>query len=260
MTTDGQPRPSAARSLLPYAGWTLIIFALAFGTSYVLRSCARAPAEAVAVATHALAGAFKDAFKSDTGVIVHSAITTVSHEPKLVVWTASFTTTADARKTSPLGGLLGTTTSHLVALDNKAQYYVPLANLTESDFHYDPHDRVIRVRVPPPILDESMIVVQPDPTKIIVETSAGWASLKAFEGKAVEDEARKQLLPNVKREAAQEPYRIAARESARRILAEHLYAPLKDRLKDGVRLEIDFQEPATTATSAPTSPSANGRP
>jgi hypothetical protein len=238
-TPEPQPR-SRPRSLIPYLGLTLLLLAAAFAATQIIRACAKAPGQAAQSVATGIAAAFQDAYRSQASIIIHSTVTAASREPKFVVYTLSFTVSADAKKESAAWGLLGTTTTHIVSMDNRAQYYVPIAQLKDTDFHFDEHDNILRVRVPAPILDESMIVVQSDPSLIIIETSAGWASLKAYEGRQVEEQARAQIRPNVVEEARKDVYRAAARETARTTVAHHLYTLLKDRLKPGVKVEVDF--------------------
>jgi hypothetical protein len=238
-TGETSPRPS--RWLWPI---TLIVLASIITLGIVLST--RMTTNAVNHAVDAFLGAFKPTVNSVT--VIESAITSIkggAANGKIQVLTATLDARVEKRKETRILWeelYLGTTTVELRALDNRVQYLLPISGLAASDFHYDAPVRVLRVTVPPPVLDEELVDVQSDPAKIIVKVDAGWASLKSVEGKKLAEEAKAELRGCVIARGKEPFVRDAARESAREVLSTLIQAQLMSSLGDGVRVQVDFKD------------------
>ncbi|MDI9400760.1 MAG: hypothetical protein ACOX2U_01355 [Limisphaerales bacterium] len=73
-----------------------------------------------------------------------------------------------------LGKLRDETTLRMVARDNRVQYCVTLSNLTSNDILYDEESGKLSLFLPELRLDEGLIEVQTDPTKIWIMTEKGF--------------------------------------------------------------------------------------
>jgi hypothetical protein len=189
---------------------------------------------------------------------ISSQFTRIDKTPKLIVLTDTITVevTRSNERRILWGKLnLGTTETRLRAPDNKVQFFVPLVALNADDFTYDAARKRIVIRVPAPMLDREIVEVQSDPSKLEVETKAGWARLKALSGKAMEAEAKKDLRDVVLESADNLEMHKKARASAE----EHLrsfFSDLAGAVQEGVRIEFEFVPAAPAPT--PSTPTKTG--
>lgn len=212
-----------------------------------------APAEMVKQAGHvvtqaattvaeSVSSAFKVTVNANT--IIGSTIQKVQSQAKLVVLTANVE--VDLEKSSEKKVLwdyldLGTTTTRVRATDNQVQYYIDLAKFGRNDIVFDSQSRSIIVTIPEPQLDETFVDVQTDPTKIQVETSAGWARLTNYSGEHLE----KQALQELRTEVVRAGNHALLREKARDAAVEQMRGLLEDirqSLSSDVVLEIRFKD------------------
>lgn len=229
-----------------------IVLAVTFLTCATmgLRSCT-GTVEGVVRGAEALANAFRPNVSATT--VIDITFTEIRLTPKFVVCTIEMGVEVLESKTTlwVFGSLnMGTTEVRIKASGNKGQYYIPTNRITVKNFEYDNQRSVLTFRVPHPVFDEDVVDVQSDPEKIWIETSVGWASLDSFEGEDVRNKAKSKLRETVIAEGSRKIHQAEVRERARRVLLEFL-EPLAKSLKDGVKLEIEFDNaPVRNAVEA----------
>jgi hypothetical protein len=201
---------------------------------HVVRSCTPA----------GIAKAIRPEFKSTYITTMNSCTTKLNAQAKLVVLQAEVEVNIvkTDEKIFEIGGLpipLGTTTVHLRCHGNKVQYYVPLDKVGAHDFSYHPDNHQLVLRVPLPVLDESIVEVQSDPTKIELRTEVGWARLDSRSGKALRELAMRELRSAVIHEGRQDFHAAVAKMHAEKKLLQFL-SPLAAQLREGVTNAIEF--------------------
>src|SRR4051812_12626783 len=201
--------------------------------------CGFSPAHIANVASSGLAQAFQPRVNVNT--VIYTTVRNMVNQSKLVVLANHINVDLSKSNEKVVWGFpLGTTTVKVRALDNVVQYYVPLTNISKSDFRYDPVHRRLTVRVPAPRLDEDLVEVQTDPSKIEFRTELGWARLDSRSGQFLRDQAQKELRPAVVREGNNSLYIDKAKSNARESLKK-LLEPMASQLKEDVELEVDFK-------------------
>ncbi len=135
---------------------------------------------------------------------------------------------------------LGTTEVRLKALGNKVQFVVSLDQVGPGNFAFNGDNRRLRVTIPRPLVDEALVEVQSDPSKIHIETEVGWARLDSRSGQFLRDQAKAELKPAIITEARRGPYADQAEASAKENILK-LLLPLKQHLPPDVRFEIGFE-------------------
>jgi hypothetical protein len=185
-----------------------------------------------------LAAAFQPNVTVST--LLTSTIGKMHSHPKLVVLTTQIDAeVAKASNTTWVGINFGTTSVRVRAHENKVQYYIPLQGLQTSNFVFDPARKKLVVRVPAPRLDEELVDVQSDPSKIDVETRNGWAKLDAYSGAPLREAAKRELRPAVlaagRHILMQHEAENRGKESLRNLLQ-----PISDALRPEVELDIEF--------------------
>lgn len=129
---------------------------------------------------------------------IMNAIGEIKKESKIVVLSAEIS--AEAKASSEKSKFfinLGTTTVEIKADGNKVQYILPTEVITKNSFFYDEKTGALIVKLPRPILDESIVEVQSNPEKIEVKKDIGWARLSSFSGAYLETELKKNLRNSV---------------------------------------------------------------
>ena len=190
----------------------------------------------------------KGAFNTTNVTVIHSAMSGISKKPKLVVVTPELTVEiVKTKETRGFGIYWGTTTTMVRAHGNQCQYYVPVGAITDKNYTFDPDHKILTLRPPLPVLDEEMVDVQSDPKQIEVRTEAGWSSLKGWEGKKVEDEAKAELRPAVIEAGKAEQYQSMAREQGRKVVAALLEQTLRAVLRPDVKVEVEWDSPGNMA-------------
>lgn len=142
--------------------------------------------------------------------MVYSAVEQIRQESKVVVMSTELTVscTLSSDRVAEVWGIpvhMGTTTVRLTASGNKVQYVIPAESIHADLFSWDEMNRVVRVRVPEPVLDESLVEVQSDPDQMAVWVETTGVRLKAFSGRKLETELRRQLRDLVLQEARRQP-------------------------------------------------------
>jgi len=100
------------------------------------------------------------------------------------------------------------------AKGNRAQYFVDLNGIKESDFRLSNGGKSLVVTVPQPRVDESIIEVQSDPNQIEVQTKVGWLRTDKRSGEITRTEAKQALREAVVAEAKSQIYLDLARKNA----------------------------------------------
>ena len=135
----------------------------------------------------------------------------------------------------------GDTVTTVRTKGNRAQYFVDLHGIKESDFRLSNGDKNLVVTVPEPRVDESIVEVQSDPNQIEVQTKVGWLRTDKKSGELTRAEARKALRDAVVSEAKSQIFVDLARKNAQDKVAD-LLNPLVKQM--GVtNLAVQFRRP-----------------
>lgn len=142
--------------------------------------------------------------------MVYSAVEQIRQESKLVVMSTELAVscTLSSDRVAEIWGIplhMGTTTVRLTASGNKVQYVIPVESIHADLFSWDEVRRVVRLKVPEPVLDETLVEIQSNPDKMSVSVETTGVRLKAFSGKQLEEDLRRQLRDLVLQEARRQP-------------------------------------------------------
>jgi hypothetical protein len=179
--------------------------------------------------------------------LIHSSVTRLQQEAKFVVMTAQIN--VEVRRSSEKVAFynlldFGDTVATVRTRNNKAQYYVDLSHMADSDFQLNANAKSLVVMIPDPRVDEEIVEVQTDPSQIEIETEVGWGRLSARSGQRVKDEAVAALRQAVIDEARAAIYVKLARDNAKEKIAG-LLSPLVSQM--GVtNVVIDFKNKKRT--------------
>jgi len=187
--------------------------------------------------------------KGQTQIAITNALGELRRAPALKVATREVAVIVDASKPTeltvypwivPIGEPtkveLGRTTSQLVVPGNKVQYIVPLDAFKpgeEPDVREveRPDGRLFVVVLPPPRVDESLVEVQSDPTKLSEAVDRDW-----IDHILRDDEARNAALASIRAAvidaARAETAMFEVREKARGTVAEMIRSLLPPEYKD----------------------------
>lgn len=186
-----------------------------------------------------LAQAFQP--KVNVNTVIYTTLSNMVNQSKLVVLSTQINVDLTKSNEKVIWGMpLGTTTVTVRALDNRVQYYVPLTNISKDDFRYDDVHKRLTLRVPAPRIDEDLVEVQSDPSKIEFRTDVGWARLNSRSGQFLRDQAQRELRPAIVREGNNSLYLDKAKANARESLKK-LLEPLGTKLKEDVEVEVEFK-------------------
>jgi len=173
--------------------------------------------------------------------LIQTSVTRLQQEAKLVVLSADVTVEVTRTSSKIVWDMLdfGDTVATVRSRGNRAQYYVALDKISEKDFQLSGGS--LKVTVPEPRVDESIVEVQSDPERMEVKTDIGWGRLDKRSGELARMEAKKGLRQAVIAEAKTPVYVELARKNAREKL-EGLLNPLVTQL--GVtNLTVEFRKP-----------------
>src|SRR3954467_1967449 len=102
--------------------------------AFLFRECS--PAHIANVTSSGLAQAFRPRVNVNT--VIYTTVSNMVNQSKLVVLANHINVDLSKSNEKVVWGFpLGTTTVKVRALDNVVQYYVPLTNISKSDFRYD---------------------------------------------------------------------------------------------------------------------------
>ena len=130
----------------------------------------------------------------------------------------------------------GTAKVKVKVMDNRVQYVIPLDQITEECFVYNPTTKKFVINCPPVKIDQTMVVVQSNPEKIIKEQSGSWVPVIGPDVDKLTDKVLGQIKTEVIRQANHQIFKEKARKEAIHAL-ESLFQVLKNSLSEG----IDFQ-------------------
>lgn len=179
--------------------------------------------------------------------IIQSSVTRLQQEAKFVVMTAQIN--VEVQRTSEKRAFydlvdFGDTVATVRTRGNKAQYYIDLSQVAESDFKLEANNKRLVVTVPDPRVDEQIVEVQSDPSQIEIQSEVGWGRLSARSGERVKNEALQALRDAVLSEARSAVYIKLARQNAEEKVAAVL-SPLASKL--GVtNIVVDFSNKKRT--------------
>jgi len=172
---------------------------------------------------------------------INSALGEIKHTPKLIVNTYEIDVEIKKAASSNWGYIYwGTTDVMLRAHKNKVQYYVPVESLTTGNFSYDPQTKILHATIPLPRLDEDVVEVQSDPTKIEVRTDLGWAQSDAGTGKPLRDAAQSDLRAAVIAAGKGEAQQALAEKDAKKTFTR-LLDPVVKAIGPDATIDIQFQ-------------------
>lgn len=164
--------------------------------------------------------------------VIANTISEIRKESKLVVMTAEVT--LYEKRSSEKKVLfdfldLGTTVVELRVPGNKIQYMIPTKEITSDNFKWDEATGEVVIELPAPVVDESIVDIQSDPSKIEVRKDIGWARLESRSGAYLEEEIRKNLRAlaideGKSNELLQSKAREKAGETVRELFAKSMKA------------------------------------
>ena len=146
-----------------------------------------------------------------------------------------------SRSTHWLGIYWGTTSAHVTSYGNRVQFVERLGRLTPDDFTYDAARQTLTCRFPPPVLDTGMVQLQPDPSKVVVHGSNGWA---LFNRGSVERKAKARLRAAVIVQAQKKFLNPLVRARACRTLKDFLQTVVHP-LAPNLHICVRFSGPAS---------------
>jgi hypothetical protein len=223
--------------------WPLAITAIGLGTIIFILVTVFLVARGCENIVDKLAQAFKPDVGSKT--VIDGGIGKLKFEPKLVVVTIPINCTLEKTMTTKIlwGIPIGSTRVTVRALENHVQYIIPADQIAaDGKSRYDEKTKTLHFCVPFPRLDLEMISVQSDPAKIEVLTEGAWLSLDRYEGKFVRDMAMADLRPKVIQIGQHELVKDSIRQNCPKIVARMLTRFFGDKLRPGVKVQVDFDE------------------
>ena len=131
----------------------------------------------------------------------------------------------------------GTTTADVTSVGNRVQYIVPLKHITSRDFSYNAFTNTLTCYFPQPVVDTSVVQVQPDRSKIIVHGSSGWA---LFNKGSLEREAKAELHEAIILQAQKKFLSPLVLSKARQTLHAFLKV-LLEAIKPGLHVCVRFE-------------------
>lgn len=149
--------------------------------------------------------------------VISNTIGELKKESKLVVLTAEITVHAKRSSTKRILWdklNLGKTVVEMRVMGNKVQYVVPTTVISRDTFRWDKSRGEVVVDIPDPILDEEIIEVQSDPSRIEVWKDVGWGRFESYSGDFLEEQIRRELCSLVIQQGKHELILDRARKNA----------------------------------------------
>jgi len=185
-------------------------------------------------------------FISTTNItgITDTTIDKIKLEPKLVVLESEITVTSKRRSNKEWNIFghqlnLGETVVEMRVPGNKIQYIIHTDKIDKNRITYNKKDNTLTIYIPKPEVDNEIIEVQSDPTKIEIRTSIGWGRFNSYSGKYLEKEIRKNLRKEVYKKAREKSLQNKANQSAIEIIKKLFEKALPKSQKP--TLKIKFQ-------------------
>jgi hypothetical protein len=176
--------------------------------------------------------------------LITTALGELKKEAKLVVLTTHVSAEVETEnevelKVGPITIPRGKTRVHLRSKVNRVQFVIPREKLTDSSFSFDQGKNELVVRLPQPVADPDMVVIDPNPE---IKTEVGWLRLDSRSGEHLRTNAKGMVDEFVLREATKPIYLGAAREAGEAAVKAML-APALAQLPGNVHLKIEFENP-----------------
>lgn len=172
--------------------------------------------------------------------LIAASVESLHRKVELVVAQLHVTATVHLAQSTHWAGIYwGTTTADVTAMGNRVQYVDQFAALTAKDFTFNAQTNTLTCLFPPPVVDTSLVQVQPDPAKIIVHGSNGWA---LFNKGSLERKAKDRLRGAILAQAHQSFLVPLVRAKARQTL-EHFVALVVHSLNPAVHVRVRFGTP-----------------
>ncbi len=175
--------------------------------------------------------------------LIQSSVSRLRQEAKLVVLSADVTVEVTKTSSKILFDRLdfGDTVVTVRTRGNRAQYFVPLDEIRDNDFHVSAGGRSVTVSIPAPRVDDTIVEVQTDPSQMEIKTDIGWGRLNKRSGELARAEAKRSLRDAVINEAKTPVYVEIARKNAQEKVAALLNPAIKQM---GVtNLTVTFRKP-----------------
>jgi hypothetical protein len=185
---------------------------------------------------------FWGVFNTTTKVeqVISNTIGELKKESKLVVLTAEITVHVKRSSTKRIlwDRLdLGTTVVEMRVMGNKVQYVVPTTVISRDTFRWDGSRGEVVVDIPSPILDEEIVEVQSDPSRIEVRKDVGWGRFESYSGDFLEDQIRRELRSMVIQQGKHELLLDRARKNAEEAIRD-LFSQFMKREKVEIPIRI----------------------
>ena len=142
---------------------------------------------------HTGIGAIKSAFTptDHSAEVIAASVECLHRKTELVVCRMHIAATVHLRQSTHWAGIYwGTTSATVSSGGNRVQFIEKLRTMTAADFSYNGSTDTLTCRFPQPVVDTGLVQVQPDPSKIMVHGSNGWA---LFNKGSVERRAKARL-------------------------------------------------------------------
>ena len=224
------------------SAWVHLIWALAFVAVFAISAVWVLPLFMAQKLANTGIDAVKQALKADVNVnsIVSQMLGQISRQKKLVVLTQNvsveLTREADRRVFNDWVPA-GSAWLKLKVLDNQVQFYVPLDQIDISRIRFDAATGILQIFAPPVKIDQEMVFVQNDPTRILAEEKGSWVPWFGPKVADLKKEAMADLKNEILKTANNELVWAEARREAQTAL-EDFFRLLQNSLRDNVRLQI----------------------
>ena len=242
MMENNENTPAGVVSRGNASAWVHLIWALAFVAVFAISAVWVLPLFMAQKLANTGIDAVKQALKTDVNVnsIVSQMLGQISRQRKLVVLTqkVSVELTREANHRIFKDWVpAGSAWLNLKVLDNQVQFYVPLDQIDISRISFDAATGMLQIFAPPVKIDQEMVFVQNDPSRILAEEKGSWVPWFGPKVADLRQEAMADLKNEILRTANNELVWAEARREAQKAL-EDFFRLLQNSLRDNVRLQI----------------------
>ena len=175
-------------------------------------------------------------------LLLSGEIGKLKNSPKLVVLTAPLNASVTQETKTTVFGYNVSSAKVEVRAPAVVQYVLQLKDLNMNDLYYDQLGKRLVVTIPHPTLDQEIVEVESDPSKIQVRTEFGWSPLSLLKGGTVREEAMHHLKDAAIELGRHELLQERADKNAKETVS-NLMSKVRDALKlDDVRLDVEFKK------------------
>ena len=185
-------------------------------------------------------GAIQFAFTptDQSAEVIAASVECLHRKAELVVCRMHIAATVHVQQSTHWAGIYwGTSSATVSSSGNRVQYIERLGHMTAADFSYHAATDTLTCRFPQPVVDTGLVQVQPDPSKIMVHGSDGWA---LFNKGSLERRAKAGLRSAILQQAQQKFLRPLIRSRAEVVIRNFLTLvthPLQPNLHIRVRFD-----------------------